>query len=314
VISFRAAPTMNTNQATQRPRISVVIPSTSGAESLADCLDALVNQSLKAEAEVIVLDCGGLGVVNAARKHSAVKLLSFPERKSIPELRAIGMRRAEGEIVAVIEDHCNPEPHWFERILHAHERFYGVIGGAVENDPSIRRAIDWAVFFCEYSRYMNPVPNGEAADLPGNNVSYRREFLSQVDDLLETGRAWEGDLHARLREKGVKLYSDPSIIVYHKKKFRFGYFVSQRYHYSRSYAGLRAARKPYGTRILRAVSCIVLPLVLMSRISRTLIGKKRHLRQFFQAVPALAVFLIVWSWGEYIGYLFGPGKSLLRVD
>jgi glycosyltransferase involved in cell wall biosynthesis len=314
VISSQTAPMTIANQATQRPRISVVIPSTSGAESLAACLDALGNQSFKTQAEVIVLDCGGPGVANAARNRSAVKLVSFPERKSIPELRAIGMRQSEGEIVAVIEDHCNPESHWYERMLRAHERFYGVIGGAVENDPSITRTVDWAVFLCEYSRYMNPVPNGEVADLPGNNVSYRREFLSQMDDLLETGRAWEGDLHARLREKGVKLYSDPSIIVYHKKEFGFGYFVSQRYHYSRSYAGHRVARKPYGERILRAASCVILPLVLMTRISWTAIGKKRHLRKSFRAVPALAVFLIAWSWGEFVGYLFGPGKSLLRVD
>jgi glycosyltransferase involved in cell wall biosynthesis len=299
----------------RRPSISVVIPSLGGLDSLDACLDALAQQTLSSEAEVIVVDCGVAGIEDLVHsRYPQTKLLSFTEPKSIPEMRALGLKHSQGAIVTITEDHCVPESHWFERILSAHKARHGVIGGAVENDPSITRLVDWAVFFCEYVRYMNPVADGEVTDLPGNNVSYRREFLAHVSDLLEGGNSWEGDLHARLRERGVILYSDPSIVVYHKKEFALRYFLSQRYHYSRSYTGMRTQAAPGPMRFIRAALCCVLPPILTLRIARWVFGKKRHVGMLFLTLPLILLFTIVWAWGELIGHLFGPGDSLSRVE
>jgi GT2 family glycosyltransferase len=297
------------------PSISVVIPSLGSPDCLDACLKALAQQTLSSDAEVIVVDCGVAGIEDLVhRRFPRTKLLSFAQRKSIPEMRALGMKHSRGAIVTVTEDHCVPESHWFERILQAHKRWYGVIGGAVENDPSITRIVDWAVFFCEYGRYMNPVPDAEVANLPGNNASYRREFLAHIADLLDKGCSWEDTLHARLRERGVKLYSDPSIIVYHKKEFGLGYFLTQRYHYSRSYAGMQTQRDIYAKRIFRAAICLALPVLLLLRITMCVVGKKRHLGMLFCSLPLIALFAVVWAWGELIGYLSGPGNSLIRVE
>jgi Glycosyl transferase family 2 len=315
MISSQTAPSLATAESAHRPQLSIVIPWTSGPESLAACLRALEDQTMKLQVEVIVMSSGQAGSADlSGQLPPHAKLLTFAQRKSIPELRAIGMRQSEGAIVVIIEDHCNPEPHWYERILRAHEKRYGVIGGAVENDQSITRVVDWAVFFCEYSRYMNPVTDGEVSDIPGNNASYRREFLVHIADLLDAGCCWESALYARLRERGVKLYSDPSIIVYHKKEFGLGYFLGQRYHYSRSFAGARVAQKSVWRRLLYAASCVFLPLLLMARISWRVLSKKRHLDKFVLAVPLLALFSAIWAGGEWAGYLFGPGKSLLYVE
>src|SRR5579872_2836384 len=176
---------MDTVQQQIRPKLSVVVASVNGPAHLDECLRALENQTLKDQAEVIVTGCCGDGIAELVRRRRLnAKLLSFAERKTIPELRAIGMKNSEGAIIAVTEDHCLAEPHWYERILRAHQAHFGAIGGAVENHSSITRVIDWAVFFCEYSRYMNPVPSGEVADIPGNNATYRREFLQYIADML----------------------------------------------------------------------------------------------------------------------------------
>ena len=300
---------------TDRPKISVVIASVNGPEHLGECLAALKSQTLRDQAEVVVADCCGDGVTQLIRdKYPDVQLISFAERKTVPELRAIGMKRARGDIVTITEDHCLAEPHWYERILEAHEKRYGAIGGAVENDPSILRAVDWAVYFCEYSQFMNPVPAGEVADIPGNNTSYRREFLVHIADLLEDGSFWESFLNARLQEKGIKLYSDPSIVVYHKKVFEFGYFVSQRYHYSRSYAGMRLRGGPVWKKFLYAGFSPLLPVLLIGRIGWRVWSKKRHLVRFVKSLPFLVLFTFCWAWGEFIGYLLGPGESLLKVE
>lgn len=302
-------------QQQMRPEISVVVASVNGPVYLDECLAALENQTLKDHAEVIVAGCCGDGVVELVRRRRVnAKILSFAERKTIPELRAIGIKNSQGAIIAITEDHCLAEPHWYERILRAHETHFGAIGGAIENHNSITRVIDWAVFFCEYSRYMNPIPAGEVSDIPGNNVTYRREFLEYVGDMLNGGQFWESFLNARLRAKGIKLFLDPSIVVFHKKRFGLGYFINQRYHYSRSYTGMRTAGCSVSKRVLYAGFCPLLPILLVSRITSCVVRKKAHLGMFVRAFPLIVFFTVIWAWGEFVGYVFGPGESLLKVD
>jgi GT2 family glycosyltransferase len=298
-----------------RPKISVVIASVNGPAYLDECLRSLEHQTLRAQAEVIVADCCGDGSRRLIKqKYPWVRRLGFARRKTIPELRAMGMKEAQGEIVVLTEDHCLAESHWYERLLTAHQRHYGVVGGAVENDSSIERVVDWAVFFCEYSQFMNPVPAGEVQDIPGNNISYRQEFFVHIADMLDAGRFWEGFLNARLQQKGIKLYSDPSIIVYHKKVFGLGYFLNQRYHYGRSYAGMRVERAPFWKRLVYAGFCPLLPVLLLGRIAARVLAKRRNRDKFILALPFLLLFTFSWSWGELVGYLFGPGESLLKVE
>ena len=300
---------------THRPKISVVIASVNGPEYLDECLDALRKQTVRGQDEIIVADCCGDSVAELIRsKYPGVKLISFRERKTIPELRAIGMKNSQGDLVTITEDHCLAEPHWYERMIQAHDRIHGAIGGAVENDASIQRAVDWAVYFCEYSKFMNPIPTGEVGDIPGNNTSYRREFLDYISEMLDQGNFWESFLNGRLMEKGVKLYSDASIIVYHKKVFGFGYFVGQRYHYGRSYAGMRVTGTPFWKKLVYAGFCPLLPALLIGRIGWRVFSKKRHRDKFIKGFPFLVLFTFCWAWGEFVGYLFGPGESLLKVE
>jgi len=305
---------MSKGQGTECPEISVVIASVNGPDYVDACLKSLRGQTFKGPAEVIVADCCGDGVTELIRRnYPEVTLLSFESRKTIPELRAIGMKNARGKIIALTEDHCVADPTWFEGMYRAHQTYHGAIGGAVENDPSIKGAVDWSVYFCEYSKYLNPVPTGEVSDIPGNNTSYRREFLDYLGGALETG-LWENFLNAKLQEHGVKLFSDPSIVVYHRKCFGFRYFLSQRYHYARSFAGMRTKGASLWRRLVFAAFSPLLPALLIGRIGWRVLTKRRHLGRFFQALPFLAVFTLSWAVGEFVGYLFGAGESLMKVE
>ena len=173
------------------------------------------------------------------------------------------------------------------------------------------RSRDWAAFFCEYSRYMEPAPAGAVDDLPGMNVSYDRAALAAIDDLLREGR-WESWLHARLVERGFELWCEPAAVLDHAKDFGVREFTSQRYHYSRAYAGMR--NPDLGSRrvALRA---------------RRPVDRARHAVAHHpqrappppsraRLCPRLApdpVLLGGLVGGEAIGYVFGGGRSLLRV-
>jgi GT2 family glycosyltransferase len=289
--------------------LSVVIASVNGMPYLGRCLNALAERC--PGAEVVVADWTDAETRAAvAERWPAVELLSFDEPMTIPELRAAGVFAATAPVVALIEDHCLVTPRWAERLAAAHAAGHGVAGGPIRN-AATKRIRDWAAFFCEYSAVMDPMPAGPVAGLPGMNVSYDRRALAAIDDLLRAGR-WETWLHPRLQERGFELWCEPDAVVEHDKGFELGEFLSQRYHYSRSYAGMR--NPDLGARrLLYALGTPLLLPLLYWRIARNVFARRRARKEFLLATPLVLTYLAVWAFGEAVGYAFGGGRSLLKV-
>jgi hypothetical protein len=289
--------------------LSVVVASVNGLPYLADCLEALEEHA--PSAEVVVADWTDERTRDVVRdRFPRATLLSFDEPMAVPELRAAGIFAATAPYVALIEDHCNVRKGWAERLVAAHEAGQSVVGGSIRNFP-YRRVRDWAAFFCEYSRYMEPAPAGDVADLPGMNVSYDRRAIEAIDDLLRDGK-WESWLHARLLEQGFVLWCEPAAVLDHAKDFGFREFLSQRYHYSRSYASMRNAELG-SKRLLYALGSPLIPPLMYARIARSVLSRRRKRRELALATPLILLYMTVWAGGEAIGYVFGGGRSLLRV-
>lgn len=290
-------------------KLAVVVASVNGLPYLADCLEALERNA--PEADVVVADWTDEATRRLVRERfPRVTLLSFPEPMTVPELRAAGTFATDAPYVAVIEDHCNVRPGWAERLVAAHEAGHAAVGGPIRNFPH-HRVRDWAAFLCEYSSYMEPAAGGSVDDLPGMNVSYDRRALAEIDDLLREGR-WESWLHARLLERGLGLWCDPEAVLDHAKDFGVREFLSQRYHYSRAYAGMRNPELGL-RRVLYTVGSALLPALMYRRIASNVLGRGRHRRELALATPLILLYSGVWAVGEAIGYAFGGGRSLLRV-
>lgn len=298
----------------QSPALSVVIASVNGYRYIAQCLRSLAAQRER-RAEVIVVEGSGDDTATrVAEEFPWVRLIPCSTPKPIPELRSIGIREAKAPIVATTEDHCVFEEDWYGQILRAHaSRPEPAIGGAVENG-SRERLVDWAAYICEYGKFMLPFPAGPSTDLPGPNVSYKREILERVcGDLLDKGRAWENVLHGRLLARGMELRIDPGVVVYHAKVFGFWDFLTQRYYFGRSFAATRVATAPLGTRAFWVAISLLLPPLFLWRYARYFIGKRRFVREVVKTFPLLVLFAIAWSAGEFLGYAFGDGGASLRV-
>lgn len=291
------------------PELSVVVASVNGFPYIGACLDAL--EARCPQAEVIVADSTDDDTRRRLQARSPeVRLISFEEPMAVPELRAAGIAAARAPYVAVTEDHCVVDDGWAERIIAAHRRGHAVVGGPVRN-AATDRIRDWAAFFCEYSEHMEPMPEGPTDSLPGMNVSYDRSAIAAMEDLLRDGR-WESWLHPHLRRQGFELYADPAIALAHAKGFGVGEFLSQRYHYSRSHAGMRNPQLGPRRPIYVLGSPALVPLLLF-RIARNVVGKGRHRRELVMAIPLVILYLAAWAWGEAVGYARGGGRSLLRV-
>jgi GT2 family glycosyltransferase len=295
------------------PTLSVVIASVNGIQALAECLGALERQRGAHRVQIVVVASRDDDTGERVRlRFPVVELVLVPPRAGIPRYWCEGIRHARGDIVAVTEDHCIPRDDWFERIVEAQALGCDVVSGAVENG-AVERVTDWAVFLCDYSHVMPPIPSGSDGPTAGNNIAYRREALERAGDELERAH-WEYFLHAEMRARGARFCTVPSMVVLHKKTFRIGYALSQRFHYSRSFAAMRSERAPGWKRPLFAFACALLPVQLVARIVRNVVVRRAGVGELVLAFPLLCALGLSHAAGELAGYVAGPGDSLSRVE
>jgi hypothetical protein len=295
------------------PELSVVVPSVSGILDLADCLEALAVEGAETRMEVLVVDRLGPRVREFVKERYAwVRLLEVDRETPIPMMRALAFAEAQGEFVAVIEDHVIVPSGWTRQMLAAAREGEQVVGGSVEN-VATEHLVDWAAFLCEYSQCIPPLPAGKADWLTGNNVIYPRALLSRYTALVGAG-AWENQLHDALRRDGIRLECRPEIQVGHKKHYTVGEYLSQRYFYARSYAAARVAGVSFARRLAYGAAALGLPPLLFGRTISRVFAKRRHRAELLRSLPLLALFVSSWAFGEVVGSWFGPGDALSRVS
>lgn len=297
---------------TTQPPISVVIASIVGAPFIDECLASIEDQANDCAAEVIVVACGDSSyAARLARKFPWVRVIHRQRRETVPELRRLGVQEAQGAIVAIIEEHCLAAPDWLRRAMAAHASGnYGVVGGPVV-DYAYKRLRDWVVYFCEYNGYLPPWQDGETYNLGSANIAYSRAVLLMYEDYLSQGY-WEAGLHPRLIADGVKFRSAPNMVVHHRGPFDYGYYLQQRYWFSRAFAC--ACQLPASSKLAYFVASPLVPFLLLARMAQRVFRQRCRVKKFAQSLPLLIPVLFVYVAGEFVGYLAGPGDALLKVE
>ena len=301
------------------PEFSVLIGRV-GTEDGARILEALAALGRQAGAgpyEVIVADrLADATTREIEARFPQVRLLHVPPGTTLPAMRTTALGEARGRYIAVTEDHCIAPPDWlasFARAFAEAPPGTVAIGGAVENGVA-DTPLDHATFFCEYSAFLAPVAEGPAESLPGMNVAYVRAALGHLDAGDLAAGFWESTAHPALARAGGRLLSTNRVRIVHAKKFRPGFFLRQRFLYSRHFAGTRFRSSHPARRALACAATIVLPGVLLARIVRSVLAKPGARAHLPAAIPWLSLFVITWSLGEMIGYAAGPGGALPRIE
>lgn len=305
----------------ERPVLSVVVAivcdtlrSRSDASYLKRTLEALARQIGAPAMEILVPHCGHIrGLEQVAERFPRVRFLKVdevagyrpdaPGREHHDELRAAGMAAARGDIVALIEDHGRPDSRWCARIAEAYRYGYDGVGGAIEN--GVDRLVNWAVYFCDFGAYQNPVPPGPTAMISDANASYRREALEAIRDV------WKDSFHQvvvnnAILARGGRLGIFPDIVVYQQRDgLRLGEALAERYVWGRSYGASRCRMMSGAARAARAALSPLLPLVLVARMAAAVARKGRLRKQFLTALPLIVLLASAWSLGELTGYVSG---------
>ncbi|MGH0028593.1 MAG: hypothetical protein ACQGVC_02295 [Myxococcota bacterium] len=215
-------------------------------------------------------------------------------------LRTRGLESCRGALLALAEDHARPDPRWAANLLAAHTAGdVAAVGGAVEN--AVDRPLQWAVYLCDFAKYMNPLPEGPSSLASDINVAYTREALEAIRPVWRDG-FYEVLVNDALRAAGRRIELRRDVVMHqHRQDLRLGDALRERFAWGRSYAAVRSTTLSDRRRRLHAWTTPLLPFLLAARIG-ALARRRGRLGKFLLALPWLLPLLVAWSLGEGAGY------------
>ncbi len=303
---------------THRPVVSVVIAIVSDTTGPADtrhlvsCLQAFADQLEDPPVELIVphlVDVEGIEAVKKRFPHvlflpvTDLNQATMGSREHHDVLRARGLSAARGQFLVLVEDHAKPCENFCASVVAAHRENGAVIGGAIEN--AVDRPLNWAVYFCDFGKYQNPVPTGDSPFASDANVSYKRSALHSVRQTWEDSFR-EVVVNEALRSRGEHLVLDSDIIMYQNRgALTLLAAIQERFIWGRSYASTRNETMSTSSRMIYALGAALLPLVLTARIASTAWKRRRLFGPFLRSFHLVAILQMSWSLGEGLGYLTG---------
>jgi glycosyltransferase involved in cell wall biosynthesis len=200
------------------PYISVVVCSYNGSATIRDTLNGLVSLEYPAF-EVIVVNDGSNDNLASIVKEYPVQLISTPNR-GLSNARNTGMKAAQGEIVAYIDDDAYPDPQWLHYLAYA----YRTSGHACIGGPNLAPHDDGPIATCVANAPGGPVHvllSDEIAEhVPGCNMTFRREVLMQIGgfDPIYRSAGDDVDVCWRIQALGETVGFHPSAIVWHHRR------------------------------------------------------------------------------------------------
>lgn len=289
--------------------LTVVVVALNAPDLLPRCLEALEALADSGLEVCVVRHWGPAGEPEAilASRFPQVRWLSAPVDTTVPVMRSIGIGAATGRLVALLEDDCLVQPGWADAVRRAHAGPAAAVGGAVE-PGEYRHGRDWGVYFCEYGRFMPPVPETDTTDLAGMNVAYKRDELAGHESDPDGFR--DVFVHWAWASQGRTLRSSTTFVVRNVNSWRGRHVTSLPYHHGRAFAGARFAGAGLGRRLAFATAAaVVLPGLKTVRLAAIVAGRRRHIGRFVVALPWVVLFNTAWTCGEVVGSVLGPGTS-----
>lgn len=215
--------------------LTVVVCSLDGGTRIGRCLDALADQTVRAELEIIVVDDGSVDRTAEIAGRRDVVVVRHSRNLGAPAARNTGLFAATAPIVAFLDDDCEPDPDWAESLLAAYADGVTGVGGPIEpidgrgftarhlarenrHEPlelelAEGQSIPYRFLLYLHRQWSAPRqrPRRDVHALCGGNMSYRRDLLLAVNGFDEDFRfaAEEEDLARRLPGRLVFLPEAP---------------------------------------------------------------------------------------------------------
>ncbi len=295
------------------PQLSIVLATSHPWPEVEPTLEAILAADTPVELEVVLCDGDGAGGPPGGGTDPRLRTVSAPG-ESVFALRARGVAAARGEIVAITEDHCIPEPDWPAELVAAHSRHPEAvaISGAVANGATADRW-EWANFLLTFAEHMRPVDDAPATRAPSvANGSFKRDLAAlpatPAPGLLEL------ELMPGLVSAG-RVARDGGPLVTHDQSHGSGWAtLGAHFHNGRASTGLRTDSPGPRTALAEARRLAALPWRLTREVRHALALRPPLRGTAAAGARVVPVVAAAHAAGELTGLLAGPGRSAERLD
>ncbi|WP_165229459.1 glycosyltransferase family 2 protein [Aquisphaera insulae] len=226
-VEFEPIPPDSRAERLEVPFITVVVPVRNEAPFIARTIQQLAGQDYRTDRfEVLVIDGGSTDATRSiaeslASRHSNLRVLENPRRLS-SAARNIGIREARGELIVVVDGHCELEGRRYLRDLADAFARSGAdcIGRPQPLDVTGATPLQRAIAAAR-SSWLGHHPDSfiystEEQFVPAQSVAvaYRREVFDRVGAFDERFDACEDvELNHRLDRAGVRCFFTPTAQV-----------------------------------------------------------------------------------------------------
>ncbi len=292
------------------PGLSIIIVSYNASRTIARCLAALEQQTVKSGVEIIVVDSSTddtADIISAG--FPSVHLHTFAARKYPGDARNYAISQARSNLLAFIDADCLARPDWAQQILAAHQTDRAAIGGVIDN-ANPNHLVGWVYYFCEFAAWMPGSKPGVVEEIPGACLSFRREMFDRYGPFLGGTYCSDTAFHWRMARDGHRPWLDPTIRIAHINPTRLWALWRHEVHHGRYFASVRVEEQAFSPlrRLVYIVAAPLLPFLLFSRIAVCVCKKGRYRCRFLCLAPLVLLGKMAWSWGELQGYLRGSDK------
>jgi len=306
--------------------VIVCIYDTNNYQNLLEAVNSLLNQTYQ-ELEIIIVVDGNeqlrKRIATAYATQGNIQVLASEESMGISGARNIGIRKAQGDVIAFLDDDAVADRRWIECLADTYQKTDAIaVGGKIlpmwlsKKTNCLPEELYWLVGLTyegfageDVTEVRNPL---------GPNMSFRREVFEKVGLFSEAFgfdrkqnlylQGEEAELALRMKNKlGRGVIYDPGLIVYHKvpvSKTRLGIMLKRAF-----YQGYTKAR-------LKRLSPFPKPLATEESYLKDLLLRyipKRIKRVFLMSTPVtemkqlLVLFASISAVG--LGFIYGYFKS-----
>ena len=237
------------------PRVSVIVCSYNGAQTLKDCLESLDRINYP-DFEIVLVDDGSkdntqelVAAFGKSRADRAARTGEKPpdfknivqKNMGLSHARNMGARAASGDVFAYTDGDCMPDPDWLYYLVGTLiSGNYAGVGGPNISPPAanwIQAAVAGAPGGPSHVLLTDVV----AEHIPGCNMAFHRWAFDNVGGFdTEYRKAGDDvDFCWRLQTNGGVIAFSPSAIVWHYRRFTLTAFRKQQEGYGEAESMLR---------------------------------------------------------------------------
>ena len=210
------------------PPVSIVVPAFNMEKTIAECIEALLDQDYP-EKEIIVVDDGSTDRTEEIVSNYTVKLIR-KEQGGVSSARNTGIEQSTGEILAFTDGDCIADRNWLKRlVVHFEDEEVGGVGGRVIflTMDSLTTAIS-----IEYEeRFEKRGENTQS--IACINAAFRRRVFEEVGGfkriLGEDVGGEDIEFSYRVKEAGYRLVYEPHAKVSHDHMTMASAFMKRNY-------------------------------------------------------------------------------------